>query len=273
MRTEKHFIFSFRISAFGFRISGFGFATLLVLLCFTAYSQPFSALSTLAGYAGPGSADGSTTNARFSNASALALDSVGNLYIADTGNNTIRKMSPSGLVTTLAGMPGLSGSTNATGSSARFNQPEGLAVDAGGNIYVADTGNQAIRKITPAGAVSTLAGLAGVSGSADGPGNNARFSNPQGLAVDSATNIYVADYLNHTIRKISPAGVVSTLAGLAGNYGTNDGVGTNAQFYLPAGVAADSSGNIYVADLGNNTIRKVTPVGAVTTLAGLALTP
>jgi sugar lactone lactonase YvrE len=249
----------------------FGVSTLLFSFC--APSQPFSALSTLAGYAGPGNADGSAATARFFNPAAVAMDAAGNLYVADTGNHTIRKFSSSGLVITLAGSPGMSGTNDGAGSSARFNQPQGLAVDAGGNVYVADTGNETIRKITLAGVVSTLSGLAGVGGSGDGPVSIARFSQPQGLAVDSATNIYVADYLNHTIRKITPAGIVSTFAGLAGNYGTSDGTGTNAQFYLPADVAADSSGNLYVADYGNNTIRKISPAGAVTTLAGLALTP
>src|SRR5438270_146875 len=130
--------------------------------------------------------------------------------------------------TTLAGMG--PGSTNGTGSGARFDFPDGVAVDSAGNVYVADSGNDTIRKITASGVVSTLAGLAGSSGSADGTGNAARFSLPTGVAVDSAGNVYVADYVNHTIRKISPARVVSTFAGLAGASGSADGTGNAARF-------------------------------------------
>jgi len=153
---------------------------------------------------------------------------------------------------TLAKRVGLgwgAGSIDAVGGAARFNDPSGAAVDSAGNVYVADTYNHTIRKITPAGVVSTLAGLAGSQGSADGTGNAARFSNPYGVAVDSAGNVYVADTSNNTIRKITPAGAVSTLAGLA------------AQFNLPFGVAVDSVGNVYVADRNNHTIRKITVLG------------
>ena len=122
-----------------------------------------------------------------------------------------------------------------------------MAVDGTGNVYVADSGNHTIRKITPAGVVTTLAGLAGNFGSADGTGSDARFQDPSSVAVDSAGNVYVADFGNHTIRKITPAGVVTTLAGLAGNFGSADGVGSDARFNQPIGVAVDSAGNVYVA--------------------------
>ena len=143
-------------------------------------------------------------------------------------------------------------------------------MDGSGNVYVADTGNNTIRKITPAGVVSTLAGMAGSSGSADGTGSAARFYYPFGVAVDGSGNVYVADTYNNTIRKITPAGVVSTLAGTAGSSGSADGTGSAAQFYYPCGVAVDGSGNVYVADTDNYTIRKITPAGVVSTLAGLA---
>jgi secreted PhoX family phosphatase len=152
-----------------------------------------------------------------------------------------------------------------------------VAVGSAGNLYVADGGNNTIRQVTPAAVVTTLAGEAGNWGSADGTGNAARFNNPQGVAVDSAGNVYVADSGNNTIRKVTPSGVVTTLAGLAqvdtwGNpvSGSTDGTGSAARFNFPYSVALDTSGSVYVADQGNNTIRKVTSGGVVTTLAGLA---
>ncbi len=235
---------------------------------------PGGVVTTLAGLAGgPGSADGTASAARFYQPSGVAVDSAGNVYVADTDNFTIRKVTPGGVVTTLAGLARNLGSADGAASTARFNSPNGVAVDGAGNVYVADCGNDTIRKVTPGGVVTTLAGLAGNSGSADGTGSAARFCFPFGVAVDSAGNVYVADYGNNTIRKVTPGGVVTTLAGLAGSQGSADGTGSAARFYMPYGVAVDSAGNVYVADYGNNTIRKVTPGGVVTTLAGLAGSP
>ena len=232
---------------------------------------PAGVVTTLAGLAGTsGSADGTGTNARFYYPCGVAVDSAGNVYVADTDNHTIRKVTPAGVVTTLAGLAGSYGSADGTGTDARFNHPYGVAVDSAGNVYVADTCNNTIRKVTPAGVVTTLAGLAGSCGSADGTGSTARFYHPCGVAVDSAGNVYVADTCNHTIRKVTPGGVVTTLAGLAGSAGSADGTGSDARFNYPSGVAVDSAGNVYVADTCNHTIRKVTPGGVVTTLAGLA---
>lgn len=235
---------------------------------------PGAVVSTLAGLAGvAGSADGTGSAARFYFPQSVAVDSMGNVFVADEGNHTIRKITPAGVVTTLAGFPGKSGSADGRGSKARFNYPFGVAVDRSGNVYVADTLNYTIRKITPAGLVSTLAGLAGIPGSNDGTGSAARFSSPTGVAADSAGNVYVADYNNQTIRAITPDGTVSTLAGLAGNSGSADGTGSNARFYQPTGVAVDRAANAYVADNFNQTIRKVTPGGGVTTLAGFVHNP
>jgi sugar lactone lactonase YvrE len=230
-------------------------------------------VTTLAGTAGiSGGVDGTGSAARFSYPAGVAVDGSGIVYVADSGNHTIRKVTPAGVVTTLAGTAGSSGSTNGTGSAARFSSPSGVAVDGSGNVYVAESSNHTIRKVTSAGVVSTLAGSAGSSGSTDGSGSAARFNYPFGVAVDGSGNVYVADSSNHTIRKVSSAGVVTTLAGtaLSGVSNSADGAGSAAGFYRPDGVAVDSNGNVYVADYGNHTIRKVTPAGVVTTLAGKA---
>lgn len=235
---------------------------------------PTGSVSTLAGMAGQGgSTDGTGSGALFQGPAGLAIDAVGNVYVADSGNYTIRKITPAGVVSTLAGMAGQIGSADGAGSAARFNFPYGISIDSAGNLYVADTSNQTIRMITPTGAVSTLAGLAGKTGSADGTGSAARFGYPQGVATDSAGNVYVADTTNDTIRKITPAGVVTTVAGSAGQSGTTDGTGSAARFSSPVDLVIDSTNNIYVADSGASTIRKITPAGVVTTLAGKAGQP
>jgi sugar lactone lactonase YvrE len=228
-------------------------------------------LAVFAGYpSGWGSADGTGAAARFYGPSGVAVDGSGNVFVADTNNYTIRKITPSGVVTTLAGTPGMSGSANGTGAAARFYWPSGVAVDGSGNVFVADLGNSTIRKITPSGVVTTLAGTAGSRGSADGTGAAARFWLPEGVAVDGSGNVFVADTGNNTIRKITPSGVVTTLAGSADQPGSADGTGAAARFREPQGVAVDGSGNVFVADYYNGTIRKITPSGVVTTLAGTA---
>ncbi len=228
-------------------------------------------VSTLAGGAGvAGSADGSGSGATFFYPYGLDADSSGNVYVADRSNNTIRKIAPGGAVTTLAGTAGESGSQDGTGAAARFNDPFDVAVDGNGNVFVADRTNHTIRKITPAGVVTTFAGRAGAPAFANGSGGSARFKNPQGVATDSAGNVYVADTGNQVIRKITPSGVVSTLAGAAGKAGSTDGTGSAARFSSPFAVAVGSSGNVYVSDFNNSTIRKITSAGVVTTLAGQA---
>ena len=224
---------------------------------------------TLAGLAGhSGRADGVGSAARFWGLSGIAVDAAGNLYVADTWNHAIRKITPATAVSTWVGLPGTASSEDGIGPTARFSKPAGLAADSAGNIYVADMWNHAVRKVTPAGRVTTVAGLAGAPGSADGAGSAARFTLPSGVAVDGAGNVYVADSYNHTVRKITPAGTVSTLAGLAGNFGSFDDWGNAARFWSPMGVAADSAGNVYVADTGNRLVRKIWATGLITTLAG-----
>ncbi len=266
-------------------------------------------IATLAGSGGvAGSTDGSGSAARFDHPSDLAVDSADNLYVTDTNNHTIRRITPAGVVSTFAGLAGASGTTDGAAGAARFNHPTGIAIDASGNLFVADTDNNIIRRITPGAAVTTLAGtfsspsdvavdsagnviiadtgshtirriaagggittvagLAGSLGNSDGTGPAARFSAPEGVAVDGTGNIYVADTGNHTIRKITPAGAVSTFAGQAGMSGTSDGIGAGARFQFPSDLALDGSGNLYVADTDNHTIRKVSPAGATGTVAG-----
>ncbi|MEA3210598.1 MAG: hypothetical protein QOE70_3655 [Chthoniobacter sp.] len=219
---------------------------------------------------GPGHADGTGAAARFYNPCGLAVDANGNVYVADGGNSTIRKITAAGVVTTLAGTAGLEGSADGTGGAAQFKGPTGVAVDVNGNVYVADSGNGTIRKVTPAGVVTTLAGTAGIEGSADGTGGAAQFNGPTDVAVDADGNVYVSDLLNYTVRKVSAAGAVTTLAGRAGLEGSADGTGGEARFWRPAGVAVDANGNVYVSDLFNHTIRKISAEGVVTTLAGTA---
>jgi sugar lactone lactonase YvrE len=230
-------------------------------------------VTTFAGAAGiSGDADGTGSAARFNNPSGVAVDGTGNVFVADTLNHTLRRVTSVGVVTTLAGSPGVVGSVDGTGTDARFQGLQGLTIDGGGNLYIADTNNHTVRKfVLSTGVVTTVAGLAGNSGSADGLGSLARFNFPSGVAVDSEGNLFVADTENHTIRKILPSESVSTLAGLAGSSGGADGIGSAARFDSPSDVAVDPSGNLYVADTDNHTIRKVVPsTGAVTTLAGLA---
>jgi len=212
--------------------------------------------------------DGSGTAARFSSPFGVAVSSAGEIYVADAYNQVIRKITRSGDVSTVAGSPGVSGSADGIGNTARFGNPRGVAVDGRGNVYVADTNNQMIRKIAPDGLVTTLAGSPGVSGSADGTGDAARFSSPNGVAADADGNVYVADTYNQTIRKITPGGVVTTIAGRPRSAGSEDGLGSGARFFFPFGVAIDGRGTLFVADSSNRTIRRIAPNGLVTTLAG-----
>jgi sugar lactone lactonase YvrE len=336
---------------------------------------PAGAVTTLAGTVGIiGSEDGIGAAASFNQPSGIAIDGMGNLYVADEGNNEIRKITPAAVVSTFAGWTGAGGYADGTGAAAQFNSPQGLATGEAGQIYVMDTLNAAIRKVAPVGLVSTLsqippptlasfsdfygngiavdsagalyyaettfyleentqyyqsytttlrnsagrsipvyscfyayvlncnsifaniaidplgnvyvtgnqtidkidpsgnltilAGANGVNGTADGSGASARFNAPWGIAIDGAGNLYVTDSGNNTIRKITPAGVVTTLAGTAGISGSTDGIGTTAEFSTPSGIAVDGAGNAYVADSFNNTIRKITPAGEVSTIAG-----
>ena len=230
---------------------------------------------TLAGNAGRvGGANGMGALASFDGPQGIAHDPSGNLLVSDTSNHTIRKINAEMQVSTLAGTAGTQGSLDRSGAASRFQTPHGITSDAQGNMLVADTNNHTIRKISPQGEVSTLAGIAGRGGCTDGPADFARFSSPRGVVADAFGNVFVADTNNHTIRKITASGMVSTLAGKAANCGSADAaVGSEARFFFPTGITADAVGNLYVADMNNHTIRKITPQGAVSTLAGAAQVP
>lgn len=238
----------------------------LVLLPAPAPTKPFWAarVTPIAGDGHAGVADGPAAQSRFSDPFGVALDTHGNVYVADGGDsNRIRKIDPRGNVSTFAG--GREGFADGIGSAAAFHTPSALAFDRAGNLYVADTGNHAIRKIARNGSVSTLAGD-GQPGYADGQGRAARFHAPVGLAVDTRGNVYVADTYNDRIRRIAPDGSVTTVAG-SGGPGEADGPALAAAFDTPSAIAVDKAGVLFVADTGNNAIRRIDPDGSVSTLA------
>jgi sugar lactone lactonase YvrE len=226
---------------------------------------PLAVVTLVAGSTSPDHIDGSAANAAFNKPTGITVGADGNLYIADTDNNVIRKVTRGGVTTTFAG-DGLPGYQDGNGNSASFSHPLGIASDAAGNLYVADVNNQRIRKITPAAEVTTIAGN-GIPAFVNGIGTAASFDGPVGVTVDAAGNIYVADRDNHCIRKITAAGVVSTFAG-TGASGATDGTVATATFHSPRNLAIDPEGNFYIADAGNHMIRKITPGGIVSTLAG-----
>lgn len=222
-------------------------------------------VSTLAGNGVRGFSDGVGASAQFNNPLGIAVDVSGNVYVADNGNQRIRKITPEGVVSTLAGS-GTSGYADGESTEAQFSNPAGVAVDASGNVYVADRDNYCIRKINADGHVSTIVGN-GKAGFANGAGDAAQFDTPCGIAVDASGNLFVADLNNHRIRKINPEGMVSVLAG-SGEAGFFDASSTLALFNYPIKIAVDNSGNIYVTDMHNHCIRKISPTGDVSTVAG-----
>jgi sugar lactone lactonase YvrE len=259
----------FKVRCSMFDVRCFFLSVAVVLASALAHAQPLT-IRTFAGSTTPGSTNGHGPTARFNHPAGLATDPTGNIYVADTENSTIRKITPDGTVSTLAGLAGNFGTNDSFGAGARFYGPQAVAANTAGQLYVADSANSTIRKITSGGSVSTFAGVAGVSNSFDGAGSNAQFYHPEGVATDPGGNVYVADTWNHTIRKITPTGAVTTLAGLAGDFGAADGTSSKARFNRPAGITVDSATNLFVADSLNHTIRKITPSGTVSTIVGLA---
>ncbi|CAN1544661.1 Secretion system C-terminal sorting domain [Flavobacteriaceae bacterium] len=235
---------------------------LATILFYVITSNAQVVVSTVAGST-EGYADGNSTVAQFKFPYGVCSDAFGNKFVVDRDNQRIRKISPTGIVSTIAGS-GVSGYVDGIGTSAQFNFPSGIAVDGAGNVYIADSANNRIRKISTSGSVTTIAGS--TSGFADGIGITAKFNNPTGISIDNTGNILVVDNQNNRIRKISTTGLVSTLAGSTPGY--NDGIGSAAQFYYPVGICTDTSGNSYIADSSSHRIRKITPSGIVTTIAG-----
>ncbi|MCI0540547.1 MAG: hypothetical protein L0Z50_35555 [Verrucomicrobiales bacterium] len=230
------------LASVGLRLSDIASTLAVVALALVSWQslaqssyEPYT-FTTLAGGGGFRSPERPGSTARFRDPLTVAVDSAGNIYVAEQGNNIISKVTPAGVITTFAGRPGSFGSADGTGSAARFNGPSCAAVDKAGNVFVGDTANCTIRKVTPAGEVTTLAGLAGTPGSADGMGSAARFNFPFGVGVDNSGNVYVGDSDNNTIRKVTPVGtkwVVTTLAGRAGTFGSANGTGSAARFNFP----------------------------------------
>jgi DNA-binding beta-propeller fold protein YncE len=225
-------------------------------------------VTSVAGSGSPGlrdTAEGTALSAGFAEPFGLAADREGNLYISDAGeSNRIRKLAPGGSVSTLAG--GVEGFADGTGAAASFHTPSALALDREGNLYVADTGNNRVRKVTKDGVVTTLAGD-GTPGHRDGPGAQARFNAPVGLAVDAEGNVYVADTYNDRLRLVTKDGMVRTVAG-TGLVGHMDGDAlAEAQLDTPCGVVVGAAGEVYIADTGNNRLRRLTPDGRLMTLA------
>ena len=220
------------------------------------------------GFSGDG---GPATEAQLDGPVGVAADTAGNLYIADWNNDRIRKVDSSGVITTIAGTEerGFSGD-GGPATEAGLYRPTGIAMDAAGNLYIADTDNHRIRKVDSSGGITTIAGTGERgSGGDGGPATEAQLGSPFGVAADTAGNLYIADRFNHRIRRVDSAGVISTIAGSGEHgFGGDGGPATEAQLNGPSGVAADTAGNLYIADQGNNRIRKVDSTGVISTIAG-----
>ncbi|HET6370209.1 MAG TPA: NHL repeat-containing protein [Nitrospiria bacterium] len=228
--------------------------------------NPFGWVETFSGRGEAGFTDGPASEAKFHGPDAIALDRVGNLLVADAENYRIRRITPSGQASTLAGS-GVQGDLEGPALEAQFVYPTGVAIDRDGNVYVADRGANRIKKISTDGSLVILAGT-GKPGLKDGPAYSAEFNDPMTVAVDDEGNVYVADSGSHAIRRIDRGGMVTTIAG-SGLPGFRDGMGDRARFNWPTGLAVDPRGNLVVSDSRNNRIRRIKlPEGGVTTLAG-----
>jgi hypothetical protein len=234
-------------------------------------------ISTVAGNgnAGFGGDGGPATSAMLNNPAALALDGAGNLYIADSNNDVVRVVNAAtGIITTVAGTGGQQGRSGdgAAATLAYLNTPDGLAFDAAGNLYISDTGNNVVRKVNTAGVISTFAGTGAYGFTGDGQSATAaKLNTPWGLATSPSGDLYIADLYNNCIRKVNASGIISTVAGVGHSGFSGDGsAATQAALNNPAGVVLDAAGNLYIADAGNNRVRKVNAVtGNISTIAGM----
>ncbi len=243
--------------------------SLLLSLLLPLFATGQDQVRTLAGLPGtPGTADGPSEQARFNDPAGIAVGPDGRAYIADSRNHVIRVITTEGIVLTLAGSAGEPGFTDGPGNAARFNHPTGILVAPTGHILVADTGNHTLRQITADGVVTTLSGAAGIADHLDGKAGDARFRSPIGLALAPDGHLFIADCGNHVIRRLDPAGQLTTFAGTPEFWGARDGVGTNATFYSPLDLAFDSRTNLFVSDANNHALRKISPAGEVTLFAG-----
>lgn len=247
-------------------------ASIVTLMTLAISTQAQTWVQTFVGKGTAGFVNGDSTQASFRTPFGICVDAAGNIFLADNGNNCIRKITKSGVVTTYAGT-GSVGYVDGASSSAKFNAPTGVCVDDTGNVYVSDFQNHRIRKINTQGIVSTIAG-SGTAGYKDDLGTVAQFSYPRGISRDQQGNLYVGDSWNHRVRKIAPNGQVTTYAGGGNIFGVQsvssfaDGKDTSARFYTPCEVKVDEQGNVYVADAYNHRIRKIDANRNVTTIAG-----
>ncbi len=227
------------------------------------------AVRTLAGAAQvPGHVDGVGALARFSDPAGLAIDAQGNVLIADSANHCLRKLTPAGIVTTIAGRPGDAGSADGPGATARFDTPSAVAVAKDGTVFVSDTGNHTLRRIGRDGSVSTWAGSAGDPGATNAVGRAARFSSPLGIAIAKDGALFVADSANHAIRRVGADGAVTTFAGATEEWGATDGKAAQARFEGPVALAFGPNGSLFVSDALNHAVRRIAPDGTVSTFAG-----
>lgn len=234
-------------------------------------------ITTIAGTGAQGfSGDGeAATNATLNSPNSISFDGFGNLFIADTGNGRIRKLDTNGIIRTVAGTgtAGYSGD-HGQATNARLYYPYGVVADSAGNFFIADYYNNRIRKVNTSGIITTVAGngIAGYNGDG-GAATSARIFQPAGVALDNKGNLYIADQFNNRIRKVDTNGIITTVAGQGptgsnGSYSGDGGAATNASLYWPNGVAVDTAGNLFIADFGNNRIRRVDTNGIITTAAG-----
>lgn len=243
----------------------YGCLLLFLVISPSGWAKNDGVVKTVSGTALPGDFDGTLGESSFLCPNGVAVDRDGNLFVADTLNNVIRKIGFVGTVSTLV-WRGPEDAPGGPATTARLSEPAGVALDAAGNVYIAERGGNRIIELTPRGVMTVLAGI-GQAGSTDGPATLAAFNGPSGVAVDVSGNVYVADTGNQLIRKISPGGAVTTLAG-SRKPGLADGAGASASFNQPTGVTVDSTGDVFVADSGNNLIREISSTGMVSTLAG-----